>query len=137
MINTFLQAISNSCMNGVRLCVHACIYALGVQRVNAYVQNPAILHHTFKAIPYSLYLWKPSESRIRKLTVPQYIYITMQRSCGKRTRWIGMDWVNLVAKEEVYREVAVSSREERRPCFLVSRVLLQVVNNLLQIGNIL
>ena len=31
----------------------------------------------------------------------------------------------------------VKSREERRPCFLVSRVLLQVVNNLLQIGNIL
>ena len=37
----------------------------------------------------------------------------------------------------INREVAVSSREERRPCFLVSRVLLQVVNNLLQIGNIL
>ena len=35
------------------------------------------------------------------------------------------------------REVAVSSREERRPCFLVSPVQLQVVNNLLQIGNIL
>ena len=38
---------------------------------------------------------------------------------------------------DLYREVAVSSREEQRPCFLVSRVLLQVVNNLLQIGNIL
>ena len=37
----------------------------------------------------------------------------------------------------IYREVAVSSREERQPCFLVSQVLLQVVNNLLQIGNIL
>ena len=31
---------------------------------------------------------------------------------------------------ERYREVAVSSREERRPCFLVSSGLLQNVSNL-------
>ena len=41
MINTFLHAISKSCMNVVKvLCqlrtsMHACMYALGVQRVNS------------------------------------------------------------------------------------------------------
>ena len=31
---------------------------------------------------------------------------------------------------DVYREVAVTSREERRPCFLVTPGLLQNVSNL-------
>ena len=32
-LNIFLHAISNSCINGVTVCVRACIYTLGVQRV--------------------------------------------------------------------------------------------------------
>ena len=34
-----LHAISNSCMNGIMVCVYACIYAPGIQRVRNYMHN--------------------------------------------------------------------------------------------------
>ena len=45
-------------------------------------------------------------------------------TCQPHTIPLGADTL------EAYREVAVSSREERRPCFLVSPGLLQNVSNL-------
>ena len=56
----------------------------------------------------------------------QEVYVHTSRACFEYARVEVLHYTQHLP----YRGVAVSSREERRPCFLVSPVLLQNVSNL-------